>query len=137
MRIKLETDAFYLILKAIQDKKYAIIVSSVHIAEIEAITDIQERQKLLSLLAVLGKTPEIDQSELRKRAEELHSKSFGVADAAHVAFAEKTTDFFITCDDKLLKKCRKMVVDKKLKVTALNPVTFCMKEENHHYDQEH
>jgi predicted nucleic acid-binding protein len=37
----------------------------------------------------------------------LYSQGFGVADAAHVAFAEQLADVFIACDDKLLKKCRK------------------------------
>ncbi len=40
MRIRLETDAYYLILKSIQDRTFDIIVSPVHFKEIAAIEDI-------------------------------------------------------------------------------------------------
>ncbi len=45
---------------------------------------------------------------MKKRTEDLYSLNFGIADAAHVAFAETSADYFITCDDKLLKKIRKL-----------------------------
>lgn len=49
---------------------------------------------------------------------------FGVADAAHIAFAEQLNAQFITCDDKLIKKSIKY----KISVWCGNPVTFCEKE---------
>jgi predicted nucleic acid-binding protein len=39
------------------------------------------------------------------------NSGFGIADAAHVAFAEQEDALFISCDDRLIKKCLK----KKLK----------------------
>lgn len=48
----------------------------------------------------------------------------GTADAAHVAFAEAISDCFITCDDKLIRKCHKYKID----VPSRNPVEFCIKE---------
>ena len=62
---------------------------------------------------------------IRARAEYLHSRRFGIADAAHFALAEATADVFITCDDRLLKKCRK----EKVTVTVVNPVEFAIAED--------
>jgi predicted nucleic acid-binding protein len=60
----------------------------------------------------------------RARAEDLHSRKFGIADSAHVAFAEATADFFISCDERLVRKCRR----EKVPVTAMNPVEFTVVE---------
>ena len=49
---------------------------------------------------------------------------FGIADAAHVAFAEQLAEVFITCDDKLLKRCRQT----SLRIDASNPLEFIAKE---------
>ena len=63
-------------------------------------------------------------SEIRERAESLVALRFGVADAAHVAFAEYAAAVFISCDEKLLKKCK----SHEIKVWCGNPVDFCAKE---------
>ncbi len=125
MRIRLETDAYYLILKSIQDRTFEIIVSPVHFKEIEAIEDIYERIELTVLLNRYGKKPSFQLNEIKKRTEDLYSLNFGIADAAHVAFAETSADYFITCDDKLLKKISKF---EGINMEAVNPVNFCVKE---------
>jgi len=125
MRIRLETDAYYLILQALQDAKYRMVVSPVHIEEANAIGDVEERRELLAVLENLGTAAECDGAAARVRAEYLHSRKFGIADAAHVAFAEATADFFITCDDRLARKCRR----EKVGVTTLNPVEFTIAED--------
>ena len=63
-------------------------------------------------------------SKIRSRAEELFLLGFGVADAAHVAFAEWGRADFISCDNRLLKKCQRL----KINVWCGNSVTFCEKE---------
>ncbi len=125
MRIRLETDAYYLILQALQDAKYAMVVSPVHIEEANAISDVEERREILAVLEKLGTAAECDMAATRARAEYLHSRKFGVADAAHVAFAEASADVFITCDDGLARKCRR----EKVGVTTLNPVDFTIAED--------
>jgi len=55
----------------------------------------------------------------------LFTFNFGIADAVHLAFAEQLSDYFITCDDKLIKRSRRT----KLDLEVFNPVEFCMKEE--------
>ena len=125
MRIRLETDAYYLILQALQDGRYGMIVSPVHFEEANAIIDAEEKREILAVLEQLGTTAEGDMVATRARAEDLHSRKFGLADAAHVAFAEVTADFFITCDDRLVKKCRR----EKVAVTTVDPVEFTIAED--------
>ena len=45
MRIRLETDAFYLILQHIQNGRYTMIVSPVHLREVVAIAEPMNAQK--------------------------------------------------------------------------------------------
>lgn len=125
LRIRIETDALYLILFNIQKLNYEMIVSPVHFKEIEAIENVQEKLWLYSLVDKYGIEPVCDLSKVRKRAEQLHALKFGVADAAHIAFAEATSHCFITCDDKLLKKCQRSG----LEIVALDPIGFCLKED--------
>ena len=125
MRIHLETDAFYLILQNIINGKFEMIVSPVHFKEIEVIKDMRERVEILALIKNYGVIPVYDLTKARNRAEYLYSSKFGVADAAHIAFAEQASDYFISCDDKLLQKSKRI----KINVLTVNPVNFCIKED--------
>ena len=125
MRIRLETDAYYLILDKIQKKFYELIASPVHFREIQDISDVEEKYQLLYLLNNFSKNPVHDLKKTMNRTEELILLNFGVADAAHIAFAEQTADVFISCDDKLLKKCKKNGI----KIKTMNPIEFCNEEE--------
>jgi predicted nucleic acid-binding protein len=125
MRIRLETDAFYLILQHLQYGRYTMIVSPVHYREVTAIEETRERAELTALLHRYGINPSCDLSSVRQRAEALHARRFGVADAVHVTFAEATADVFITCDDRLLRQCRRASV----RVRAMSPIDFCLAED--------
>ncbi|MFH1008882.1 MAG: hypothetical protein V1800_15510 [Candidatus Latescibacterota bacterium] len=124
MRIRLETDAYYLIVQAIQDETYEMMVSPVHFEEVNAIEELQERYEILSFLQTYGVRAPCNPSKVRARTEYLYSIKFGLADAAHVAFAEGTSDFFVSCDERLLKKCERHHAD----VSAMNPVEFSIRE---------
>lgn len=125
MRIRLETTAYYLILQALHDARHAMIVSPVHFEEATAISDVEERREIVVMLERFGTAADCDMAAARARAEELHSRKFGIADAAHVAFAEATADFFISCDDRLVKKCKR----EKVRVPIVNPVEFTIAED--------
>jgi predicted nucleic acid-binding protein len=47
-----------------------------------------------------------------------------VADATHIAFAEFNADYFISCDDRLIKQSKREQVD----VIVMTPVEFCVRE---------
>lgn len=125
LRIRMETDAVTLILSRARQGIYRLLTSPVHLIEINAIEDAFERIQLLTLLEKLGENINVDMMETRKRAEELVNLGFGIADAAHVAFVEKSGADFISCDDRLIRKCLKY----KIRVWCGNPVGFCDKED--------
>ena len=125
LRIKLETDAINMILFKVKQGKYKLLFSPVHIKEIEAYDNILERVELQTILKKFGEPIFVNLSITRTRAEQLVNLGFGVADAAHVAFAEEAGALFISCDYKLIKKCLKH----NIRVWCGNPVAFCEKEE--------
>jgi predicted nucleic acid-binding protein len=109
LRVRLETEAANMILSKVRSEKYKLAASSIHWEEIKAISDISERTELQERLKTLGKSVNVDLVVTRKRAEELCDLNFGVADAAHIAFAEQCGAEFISCDDALIKKCSRHV----------------------------
>ena len=124
MRIRLETDAIQLILSHVRSSDLILIVSPVHDVEIGAIKDLTEREHLLSILKQIGHRVSFDLKQTRKRAEQLTQQRFGPADAAHLAFAEEAEADFVTCDDRLLRQCRRVQPT----VWFGTPVAFCDKE---------
>lgn len=124
LRIRLETEAINLILSKVKDGNFRLLVSPVHAKEIEAIPDAYERIELQIILENFGVRIAVDMAEARKRAEELVDLDFGVADAAHVAFAEMAGAPFISCDARLNRRC----LNHDVKVWCGNPVAFCEKE---------
>ncbi|MBM4176488.1 MAG: hypothetical protein FJ213_10010 [Ignavibacteria bacterium] len=60
----------------------------------------------------------------KKRTEELMVKNIGVADSAHLTFAEQYSDILITCDNKFYKQAKKYCIN----IQIMNPVEFCAKE---------
>lgn len=124
LRVHLETSAYYLILQHICNGNYQSIVSPIHFQEVSAITQPEERSKVLELLTSFERPLTYETTQIRRRAEELYSLKFGSADAAHLAFAERFADIFLTCDDKLLKKSQKIP----LSILVINPIEFSLLE---------
>lgn len=124
VRVRMESDAVKLILQTIRDGLLKLALSPVHYREINDITDVIERSELLCVINSLGCQVPVDPFEARKQAEFLSHHGMGVADAAHVAFAEAVGADFITCDDKLLKKCHKLG----LPLWYGDPLQYCIKE---------
>src|SRR5262245_20580354 len=102
-----------------------MFISAVHFREVAAIDEARERTEVTALLRWYGTAPSCDLTSVRKRAEALQARRFGIADAAHVAFAEATADVFMTCDDRLLRRCRRAVV----RMRAMGPIDFCLAED--------
>lgn len=126
LRIRVETDAVLLILRLIEAGRYQAALSPVHFREVAAIRDPGERLEMLEILhSIETKDITPDLQAAKERAALFNNSGMGVADAAHVAFAEQIADCFITCDDKLLKRCRRI----DLKIPAMSPVEFLTLEE--------
>jgi len=124
MRIRLETDAYFLIMNAIEEKRYEMVVSSMHIKELESIKDIKERLQIVHFLDEYGKTKNADLNLVKKRADELIKLNFGIADAIHLAFAEQSSNYLVTCDDKFEKKSKRITTN----IEVVNPIEFCLIE---------
>jgi hypothetical protein len=124
VRIRLESEAVHLILETVRFKRLRLVVSPVHHEEINGISDPVERHNLLALLNTYGEKIAIDIKQARGRAETFFSGGFGVADAAHVAFSEAIGSDFISCDDRLLKKC----IKSDLKIWCGDPLQYCIKK---------
>ena len=125
LRIRLETDAVNLIMSKVLAGQIILVVSPVHFAEIRAIPDDMERLQLLSIVKNFGVLSDADKGMVRKRANELVSLGFGPADAAHIAYTEAGKAKFITCDDRLVKKCAKHAIS----TWYGGPVYFCAEED--------
>jgi hypothetical protein len=124
VRIRIESDAVKLILQGIKAGLFQLLLSPVHYREISAFSDVIERVELLGVINSLGTQIKTDPIAVRQRTEYLLQLGFGVADAAHVVFAEGNSASFISCDDKLLKKCVKMGIS----IWCGDPLQFCFKE---------
>jgi predicted nucleic acid-binding protein len=79
---------------------------------------------LQTILSEMGERTKGDLSKISTRAEELYQLGFGVADAAHLAFAEFHGAEFISCDDRLIKKS----LSHQIGVWCGSPLAFCEKE---------
>lgn len=123
-RIRLETTGVELILSHVRMNRLELIVAPTHDIEIEATTDLEERSQLLFLLNQLGSRPVFDLWAGQQRAKRLIAQGMGIADAAHVAFAEQSQAEFITVDDRLLRMCRRG----NILVWCGTPLAYCDKE---------
>lgn len=101
-----------------------MLYSKVHEKEIAAIFDTLERTEIFETIYQNGSACKGDLSFIRSRASELVALGLGVADAAHVAFAESNADYFISCDDRLIKRAKRENVG----VIVMTPLEFCVQE---------
>ena len=124
LRIRLETDAYYMILAHVRAGAYALLVSPVHFVEVAVNGNASERRKVEHLLREVGIPVTCSRSAARQRAEELVGTGFGIADAAHVAYAEGSADAFITCDGRLKKRCQRIGI----RIPVCTPVEFAVME---------
>ena len=124
MRVRLETDAFLLILNNVESHTLELAVSPTHWFEIAANPNQEARQHVESLLREHGVIVSVEVSKIRLRAEQLYATEFGPADAAHVAYAEAMEADFISVDDKLLRGCHRS----NIRVWCGSPAAFCDKE---------
>ncbi len=125
MRIRLETNAVLLILSLVRSETLTLIVSPAHDVEIGAIEDLAEREHLQLLLQKHGDRISFDLPRARQRAEQLVRQGLGLADAAHLALADQAGCDFVTCDDRLLRQCRRTQLD----VWCGTPIAYCEKED--------
>lgn len=117
-RIWLETLALGLILQLVESGEAILVNSSVLEFENSRNPFPLRREWMDRCLTLATEYQRVDEP-IRRRAEEAEESGISAIDALHVAVSEAAqVDFFIACDDRLLKK------GKLLKVKCMNPVDF-------------
>jgi predicted nucleic acid-binding protein len=106
-----------LILQRIDSGDWQHVASQMTVLEIKAIEDPDRRERVATLLPIEDNILPLEESTF-VRAAKLQRQGLNAADATHVAAAElATADVLLTCDDRLLKRAKKL----HLKVVVANP----------------
>jgi predicted nucleic acid-binding protein len=125
-RIRLESEAVTVILGRVDAGTWESVSSRMAEIEVAAIAEEVRRRRVLLLL------PEdrIDLSPpVFERARRLVACGLHAADAVHVAAAEFSgADVFLTCDDRLLRRCGPIA--QVLKVRVENPVRWLQEQDD-------
>jgi len=126
IRNEIEAAAVYLILSLSALGEYTLYHSPVHDMEIRRNPDPVVSSALMRILESQAKDvkPLIKTDTLVERARDFISRGIRNLDALHLAHAEQTGAAFITCDDDLLKKCKK----EKLEIWTGGPIDFLRSE---------
>ena len=125
-RIVVETVKFMFLLEKAINKEMTIINSFVLEYENSKSPLIDRRDKIDDLLKIASEYVRYSE-RLENRAEEIEKRGFMAMDALHIACAEAAkSDFFITCDDLLLRKGK--ANKDKLKVRIVNLMEFFSEE---------
>jgi len=118
-RIYFEATASLLIFMLIEKGYLKLVSSEVLIYENEN-NPYEERKLFLSSLIRKAKLFQELDEEILKRAKEIEKLSIRGLDALHLACAERLdVDYFLTCDDKIIKKYKGVV-------SVKNPVEFLL-----------
>lgn len=121
-RIWLETLALGLILQLVESGEATLVNSSVLEFENSRNPFSLRREWMERCLSLATEYERVDEA-IRDRAQEYEKQGVSAIDALHVATAESANvDFFIACDDRLLKKA------KQFQVKSMNPVDFVQQE---------
>ena len=125
-RIVVETVEFMFLLEKAINKEMTINNSFVLEYENSKSPLIDRRDKIDDLLKIASEYVRYSE-RLENRAEEIEKRGFMAMDALHIACAEAAkSDFFITCDDLLLRKGK--ANKDKLKVRIVNLMEFFSEE---------
>lgn len=103
-RIAVEAEAVLVILALCESGHLKLVSSAALLFEISRIPDQVRKDNALALLRMAGETVELT-TEVEALARKLEVAGVKPLDALHLASAGVAkTDYFCTCDDKLLKK---------------------------------
>lgn len=119
-RIWLETLALFIILLNIENKVFDLVTSSILDYE-NSKNPYMERKKWVESCFELSVYKQNYQDSMENRIQELCTKTISVIDAMHIVFAENAEcNYFITCDDKILKKYNDSIIK------VIDPLNFIL-----------
>lgn len=124
-RIMIETQIFIILLAMISDGRFDLVNSFALEYENSKNPDIENMLKISDCLEYSSDYVSYDEGILN-RSLELEKRGLMGMDAVHIACAEKANvDFFITCDDKLIKNLKQI---DKIRIAYYNAIDFAYKE---------
>lgn len=119
-RIYFETQAFLILLKQIDSGKINFLNSFAIEYEISAISETERESKIREYLKAASTYVDYDK-KIENRANELKKLGFSAMDSVHIAVAEfAEVDYFVTCDDDIIKLSEKLKKRIKIKVTSVS-----------------
>ncbi|WP_295582553.1 hypothetical protein [uncultured Lamprocystis sp.] len=105
-RIRVETEAVLAILAAVQSGDVTLLSSEALDYELSRIPDAARRNEAMALLSLAAERLVIT-DDMELLSDLLEQEGITAMDAVHLAMASCAgADFFVTCDDKLLRKSR-------------------------------
>jgi predicted nucleic acid-binding protein len=105
-RIRVETEAVFVILAAIQAGEQSLLGSEALEYEVSRIPDEARRTEVFSVLTLASERLQIT-DEVEALALAFERQGVPAMDAIHLALASTANaDFFCTCDDRLLRKAQ-------------------------------
>lgn len=106
-RVALETSVFIYIIEKIENASFTLVTSEALIYENSKNLDEQRKIRIASYFQLSKEFMQIDAFDM-ERVKYLKELKFADLDALHIALAEKSgADFFITCDDEIVKLYKK------------------------------
>jgi len=118
-RIYLEASSMLLIFALIEERSVDIVSSDALLYE-NSLNPYDDRRVFVHTVLKKAKVFQIISDKIVKRAQEIESEGIRGYDSLHLACAEASEiDFFITCDDKIIKRYNG-------KIEIKNPVEFTM-----------
>jgi predicted nucleic acid-binding protein len=130
LRIRLETAATDVVFAGVSDGKYEF-PWSFNLDYENSLNPNLDRRAAAILLSQKASREIQPNEKIRKRAHEFEKINIKSRDALHLACAELADcDYFLTCDDKLIKKSRQL----NLKTKVMGPIEFVnlMEHQNGH-----
>ena len=105
-RIRVETEAVFAVLAAVQAKELSLLSSEALQYEVNRIPDEARRTEVLSVLSLASEHLQVTDA-VEALALTLEQQGLGAMDAVYLALASTAkADFFCTCDDKLFRKAQ-------------------------------
>ncbi|MFH1673553.1 MAG: hypothetical protein ABIF87_09060 [Pseudomonadota bacterium] len=124
-RIMIETQIFIMLLAMISDGRFDLVNSFALEYENSKNPNIENMLKISDFLGYSSDYISYDEG-LLDRSLELEKYGLMGMDAVHIACAEKAkADFFITCDDNLIKKLERI---DKIRIAYYNAIDFAYRE---------
>src|SRR6266404_2098998 len=107
-RINIEAEAVLTILRLVESGDLELLSSEALVFEVDRMPDAERQTRARDMLKLASETIELV-DEIEAHADDLVHEGLRPLDALHIAFACRAkAEYFCTCDDRLLKKSKRL-----------------------------